>query len=86
MNNIYLLIPIIYLIIYWLGAFFIVYHLLKYGITSWPRKIVAIFLAGSIVLSILSFMLFTQINLQKLFGGKILQNSSLLENFKLKKQ
>ena len=68
MNNYLVLIPLVYLGIYWLGAFFIVYHLLKYGITDRPKKIVAVFLAGSIMLSILNFMLFNQINWQKIFN------------------
>jgi hypothetical protein len=82
-------IPVIYLAVYWLGAFFIVYHLLKYGITSWPKKIVAVFLAGSIILSMLSFMLFTQIDFKKMFGSEstfIKENSVILNNFKQKTQ
>jgi hypothetical protein len=87
MNNLPLVIPVIYLLIYWVGAFFIVYHLLKYGITYWPKRVAAVFLAGSIVLSVLSFMLFTQIDFQQLFDGKLLQsNNSFLENFKQKTQ
>jgi len=74
MNKVLISIPLIYLIIYWIGAFFIVYHLVKYGITSSPKKIAAIFLAGSIVLSILSFMLFMQINWQNIFTG--IQNNA----------
>jgi hypothetical protein len=74
MNNLLLLIPTAYLTLYWIGSFFVVYHLIKYGITSWPKKIASVFLAGSIVLSILSFMLFTQINWQDTFPTKMIQN------------
>ena len=69
MNNFLVSIPIIYLAIYWIGAFFIVYHLIKYGTTSWPRKIVGVFLAGSIILTILNFMLFIQIDWMSIFGS-----------------
>jgi hypothetical protein len=87
MNKIMLSIPTIYLLIYWLGAFFIVYHLLKYGITSWPKKIVSVFLAGSIVLSILSFMLFVQIDFKQMLGDTFLQDSrGILDTFKPKTQ
>ncbi|MEI6553092.1 MAG: hypothetical protein WCO09_00835 [bacterium] len=80
MNNLFISVPIVFLAIYWLGAFFIVYHLIKYGITSWPKKIAGTFLAGSIFLSILSFMLFTQINWQKVFNGALLPNNTLQKN------
>jgi len=64
--------------IYWVGAFIIVYHLLKYGITNKPRRIATIFLAGSIVLSIISFMLYTQIDWQKIFPSEIMKQKTQL--------
>ena len=69
MSSLLIWVPLTYLCIYWLGAFFIVFHLVKYGITSWPKKIAGVFLAGSIVLSIINFMLFTQADWQRYFGG-----------------
>jgi hypothetical protein len=86
MNKFLFLIPFVYLVIYWIGGFFVVYHLIKYGITSWPKKIAGVFLAGSIVLSLLSFMLFTQIDWQGFFANPFIQNNSLQQglqnNFK----
>lgn len=81
MSNLILSIPVLYLAVYWLGAFFIVYHLVKYGITSWPKKIATVFLAGSILLSLINFMLFAQIDWQKIFGSnKMTQNAPLQNN------
>jgi len=70
-----MLIPVIYLILYWIGAFFIVYHLTKYGITPWPKKIATVFLAGALMLSILNFMLFTQVNWKTIFNPQNLQQN-----------
>lgn len=67
MINYFQLIPTFILIIYWIGAFFLVYHLLKYGITNWPKRLATIFLLGSLFLSIISFMLFNQTDWQKTF-------------------
>ena len=69
MTNSLYLIPVIYLAIYWVGAFLIVYHLLKYGITNRPKTVAIVFLSGSIFLSILNFMLFNQIDWQKTFNN-----------------
>ena len=76
MNNLFNSIIILFLALYWLGAFFIVYHLITYGITSWPKKISIVFITGSIVLSILSFMLFIQIDWQKIFGNQVFNQNS----------
>jgi hypothetical protein len=80
MSNIIISIPIVYLTVYGIGAFFIVFHLIKYGITPWPKKIATVFLAGSIVLGILSFMLFVQIDWKDIFSNKMFQNNSFKVN------
>ncbi len=72
MINYFQLIPTFILIIYWIGSFFLVYHLLKYGITNWPKRLATIFLLGSLFMSMISFMLFNQIDWQKTFDdGKV---------------
>lgn len=70
MSNFIILIPILYLLAYWVFAFFIVYHLIKYGVTAWPKRIAALFLAGSLFLSILNFMIFLQIDWNKIISGE----------------
>ncbi|MES3006091.1 MAG: hypothetical protein V4664_04050 [Patescibacteria group bacterium] len=47
---------------YWLGAFFILYHLIRFGVGSSPKKMSVIFLAGSLLLSIVVVLLFGQLN------------------------
>lgn len=75
MNNFLFLIPTFYLIIYGVGAFFIVYHLVKYGITSWPKKIAAVFLLGSLFLGIINFTMFMQIDWQKIFDSNFFEHN-----------
>jgi hypothetical protein len=47
---------------YWIGAFFILYHLTRFGVGSSPKKMAVIFLAGSLFLSMIAVLLFGQIN------------------------
>lgn len=51
---------------YMAGAFFIVYHLTKFGLDSKTKILTAAFLAGSAVLLFLNFYSFFQIDWQKL--------------------
>ena len=46
---------------YWIGAFFILYHLIRFGVGSSPKKMAVIFLAGSLFLSMVATLLFGQI-------------------------
>lgn len=48
--------------IYWLGAFFILYHLIRFGIGTTPRKVALTFLGGALMLSLIATILFTQLN------------------------
>lgn len=46
---------------YWLGAFFILYHLIRFGVGTSPKRTAIIFLAGSLVLSIVLALLYGQL-------------------------
>ena len=47
--------------IYWSLAFTVLYHLLRFGVGTLPKKVAIVFLAGSILLSMVTIMFFTQI-------------------------
>ena len=46
---------------YWTGAFFILYHLIRFGVGPNPKRTSAIFLGGSLFFSIVLVLLFGQI-------------------------
>ncbi len=48
------------LLAYWTAAFLILYHLIRFGVSGQPKKIAIVFLAGSIVLSMVAVLLFSQ--------------------------
>jgi len=55
---------IVYLFImfvFWLAAFVILYHLIRFGVGNEPKKVSAIFLGGSILISIITTLFFAQI-------------------------
>jgi hypothetical protein len=49
------------MMVYWLGAFFIMYHLIRFGVGNQPKKIALLFLCGSLILSIITTLFFAQI-------------------------
>ncbi len=54
--NIPLIALIVAVVIYWIGAFIILYHLIRFGIGNRPKVVAFVFFAGSIVL-----LLFTMV-------------------------
>lgn len=46
--------------IYWTLAFTILYHLIRFGVGTLPKKIAIVFLAGGIVLSTVTVLFFAQ--------------------------
>jgi hypothetical protein len=46
------------LIVYWVMAFFILYHLIRFGVGTKPKQLSFVFLAGSIILTIFCVILF----------------------------
>ncbi len=50
------------LAVYWIVNFIILYHLIRFGIGTQPKKIAALFLCGLIVLFFLSVLFFSSID------------------------
>lgn len=48
------------MLIYWTAAFFILYHLIRFGVSGQPKKIAIAFLAGSIFLSLITTLFYVQ--------------------------
>jgi hypothetical protein len=49
------------MLVYWTGAFVILYHLIRFGVGDQPKKIAVIFLAGSLFLSIITTLFFARV-------------------------
>lgn len=59
-SSIISLIFIFALLVYWVCSFLILYHLIRFGVSGQPKKIAVVFLAGSIVLTIIAVLLYSQ--------------------------
>ena len=59
------------MLLYWVGAFFILYHLIRFGVGSSPKKMSVIFLAGSLFLCLITILLFGQIDFTALSQTRI---------------
>ncbi len=46
--------------IYWTLAFTTLYHLIRFGVGTLPKKIAIVFLGGAIVLSVVTVLFFAQ--------------------------
>lgn len=51
------------MLVYWTGAFFILYHLVRFGISGQPKKIAMLFLIGSLFFSLVTTLFFAKIML-----------------------
>ncbi len=49
------------MMVYWVGAFFILYHLIRFGVSGQPKIIALVFLTGSLILSIITSLFFAQV-------------------------
>lgn len=49
------------MLVYWTGTFVILYHLIRFGIGNQPKRIAIVFLAGSLILSIITTLFFAQV-------------------------
>ncbi|MES2087897.1 MAG: hypothetical protein V4467_02795 [Patescibacteria group bacterium] len=58
----------IFVIFYWVYAFITVYHLIRFGVGTQPKKFAAIFLIGSMVIFFLCIILFSTIDVNATFG------------------
>lgn len=59
-----LLIFIFGLGLFWISAFFVLYHLIRFGIGTKPKRLSFIFLLGSIILSLVVTVLFINLNFE----------------------
>jgi hypothetical protein len=51
------------IMLYWTMAFLVLYHLIRFGVSGQPKKIAIFFLAGSLVLTIITILLYSQVDL-----------------------
>ncbi len=51
------------ILVYWTGAFVILYHLIRFGVGNQPKKIAIIFFVGSLILSLITTLFLAQIML-----------------------
>lgn len=71
-QNLFYLSLIIVFIAYWVLVFVIFYHLTRFGIGTFPKKIATIFLLGSVLFFCINFLFITSMDLNTL--------KSLIEN------
>lgn len=55
-------------LIYWGIVFVILYHLTRFGVGVQPKRLAVIFLFGSLVLSAVAIILFTNIDISSLIS------------------
>lgn len=48
------------MLVFWVGVFFILYHLIRFGVSTQPKKIAIVFIIGSVLLSLITTLLFIQ--------------------------
>lgn len=54
------------MLLYWVVAFIILYHLTRFGVGVQPKKFAAMFLFGSLVFSGLAIVFFTRVDITSL--------------------
>lgn len=57
LSNSIAILTMLFLLGYWTGIFLLSYHLIRFGIGTYPRRIAFIMILGSVFLTILSIML-----------------------------
>ena len=55
-------------LVFWLFAFFILYHLTRFGVGVFPKRLAALFLTGAVVLSSIVFLTYSSVDLNKLLS------------------
>ncbi len=56
------IIVVLFLLGFWTAIFLLIYHLIRFGLGTHPRRIAFVMLIGSIILTILAVMLTYAIN------------------------
>jgi hypothetical protein len=54
--------------LFWLFAFFIIYHLARFGVGTLPKRLGALFLGGAVVLSSAAFLSYASLDLGALLS------------------
>lgn len=54
--------------LFWLLAFFILYHLTRFGVGTFPKRLAALFLGGAVILSCVVFLSYASLDLDKLLA------------------
>lgn len=70
--NLPLLIFLLVIIFYIIGAIFIIYHLARFGIGKAPKNLIIFFLIGSVILLILNFAFFSSIDWGELVKKQVI--------------
>lgn len=55
---------------YWCIVFFVLYHLIRFGVGGQPKKIAVIFLGGSLLLTMITTLLYAGVDLNSTFDIK----------------
>lgn len=58
-----LLLGVLLFLVYWVQAFFILYHLVRFGIGAQPKIVALLFFMGSIVLFMATTFAYSQVDL-----------------------
>ena len=61
------------LAVYWINAFFIVYHLTRFGVGPKPKVLALVFFVGSCALFGVAAVLYSRIDLADAFGALLKQ-------------
>lgn len=68
-RNVITWLPLVFLIflliIYWIGGFIILYHLIRFGVGTRPKIASFVFFIGSILLIVIAIALYARIDLAK---------------------
>lgn len=62
------------MLVYWIVVFFILYHLIRFGVSGQPKKIAVVFLGGSLLLTLITTLLYSSVDLDSLIN---IENMSL---------
>lgn len=55
-SNLPLILFLVAVLVYWVGAFIILYHLIRFGVGNLPKVTAFVFFAGSAVLMLFAFV------------------------------
>lgn len=54
--------------LFWLMSFFILYHLARFGVGTFPKRLSALFLGGAAILSSVAFLSYVSLDLNALLS------------------